>query len=349
MTESTQHDLLSRLATFPLDPAHRRFRDNDELVDHLEALPNVQVEEIGYSRLGGALYGVRVGEGDRKVSVIAGSHADEPIGPMTAQMLPAVLAQAFPELLEAYQFHIVPQMNPDGADVNRTWFEDPPELETYLRNAVREQPGDDIEFGFGAGDTVRPENQAAMAFLSAHGPYAAHFSLHGMAYAEGAWFLLCKEWGSRAEDLMEDLADLCARVKLPLHDIDRGGDKGFTRLRPGFCTTPASVAMRAHFEEAEDLETAAKFHPSSMEFVAGLGGDPLCMVSELPLFHIGIPSVSLELPVYLRFKESLEKARAEGTAEAIQDLARRYRLKPLPLETQIRMQIAMIILALDQV
>ena len=60
-----------------------------------------------------------------------------------------------------------------------------------------------LSLGFGEGG--RPENEAAMAFLEPHGPYAAHFSLHGMAFAEGAWFLICNEWADRAGDLLDSI------------------------------------------------------------------------------------------------------------------------------------------------
>ena len=44
----------------------------------------------------------------------------------------------------------------------------------YLRNVVRERPGDDVEFGFPRGDddtAARPENRAVAAFLAAGAPF----------------------------------------------------------------------------------------------------------------------------------------------------------------------------------
>jgi hypothetical protein len=211
---------------------------------------------------------------------------------------------------------------------------------------VREQPGDDIEFGFSDEAGARPENRAAARYLKRHAPFAAHFSLHGMAYAEGAWFLLCREWAGRSGPLMDALVSLCRHVGLPLHDIDRKGEKGFVRIRSGFATTPTSTAMRAFFEQRDDPVTAAKFLPSSMEYVAGLGGDPLCAVSEIPLFLITRGETTLSDPVLFRFRDALSSARiTENLAELVQV----FGLQPVPFAEQIRIQLALLLLGLHHV
>lgn len=341
--------MIDRLATFTIDEEQLSFRDEAALLSHLGQLEGAEVEEIGASREGRDLYGVRLGSGRHQVSVIAGCHADEPVGPMTAQALPALLQLNFPELLEQYTFHIVPQMNPDGAARNRKWFANPPGMAAYLRHTVRELPGDDIEFGFGEGDAVRPECRAAQDFLAASAPFAAHFSLHGMAFAEGAWCLICPEWAERAAEYMDDVAGLCARLEVPLHDVDRKGEKGFNRLRKGFSTTPNSHAMKEFFLERNDPAMAARFMPNSMEWVRSSGGDPLCVVTELPLFLVGKRSPNLDEPIKAELREDLTKARTLSEEEfpaAVSEIAAKYALSPLPIETQVRLQVGMIRLAL---
>src|SRR5690606_36871771 len=151
-----------------------------------------------------------------------------------------------------------------------------------------EGPGDDIEFGYPGEDkgALRPENQAEADFLKSYGPYNLHCSLHSMAFAQGAWFLIEKSWSDRTQPLEHRLADSAARHDLGLHDIQGNGEKGFNRIAPGFCTTPTSVAMRDFFNAKGEAETADKFHLSSMEFVKTLGGSPLAMVSEIPIFNL---------------------------------------------------------------
>lgn len=345
-------EYLERLAALAIPGECIAFRDAGQLAAHLDGIGALSSDRIGNSRSGQPVFGVRFGTGSGRVSIVAGSHSDEPIGPMVAQALPVLLAEAFPELLERLTFHVVPNINPDGADRNRTWFANPPGFRDYACGAFRETPGDDIEFGFGESEVTRPECRAAMSFLRAHGPYDAHFSLHGMPFAEGAWFLLCKEWSEGAPGLLNGLTTLCERLGVPLHDIDRHGEKGFTRIAPGFCTTPHSVPMREHFLGLRDPDTAAKFLPSSMEFIQSLGGDPICMVSEMPLFLIGARGPSLEDTGFTRFRDALTIFPAEHPdwdPTALDDLLARFAVTPFPIDMQIRLQVAMIVAALTAI
>jgi hypothetical protein len=282
------------------------------------------------------------------VSITAGCHADEPVGPMTAQILPELLRTHAPELLTKFTFRVIPQMNPDGAERNFPWFSEDLDFLAYVKKVVRELPGDDIEFGFSVAECARPECRAAIPFLWHASPVVAHFSLHGMAWAEGAWYLLNDAWASRSESLMDDIGRITASHGLPWHEIDRKGAKGFSRLRQGFATTPSSVAMRAFFEAEEDVTTAEKFLPSSMEVAMATGDDPLCMVSELPLFFLDVAG-SIDDPVLFRFRDGLNAARAAGGDEAIRSLMLEYRLKTVPIVNIIQLQFAMMVAALRHV
>lgn len=315
-----------------------------ELPGHVGKRAEATVEAIGISREERPLYGVRCGTGPATVSVIAGCHADEPAGPMTASCLPSLLARHAPELLERFSFRIVPQMNPDGAERNRAWFRERLDLNLYIEHVVRELPGDDVEFGFGDDPHMRPECRAAQTFLSSGAPYAAHFSLHGMGFSEGAWCLIHPSWRDRSTPFQAAFAKFCADNAMPLHDIDRHGEKGFERIAPGFCTTPNSTAMREYFLAEDDSETAEKFRPSSMEWIASLGGAPLAIVSEMPLFRIGKRTRDLNHPVSAELRAALTACRAgRGSLESV---VRAFDVTPMPFETQIQAQFAMIVLSL---
>lgn len=151
----------------------------------------------------------------------------------------------------------------------------------YLRHAVREPPGRDVEFGY---PDLRPENAAAAAFWDAHAPFALHMSLHGMAVCDGALLLIGRDWAGRTGALRDAYAAELRASGFALHDHDRKGEKGFHYLGPGFQTAPEADAMRAHFRDRGDAVTAGRFRASSMDYVRGLGGGPLCLVTELPLF-----------------------------------------------------------------
>lgn len=112
--------------------------------------------------------------------------------------------------------------------------------------------------------------------------------------------------------------------------------------------------MRAFFKREGHVDTADLFHPNSMEWVNSQGGDLLVMVSELPLFTIGIPYEWCDPPgdetPFLRIRTELPGARANliaGDAGPILSLLEKYRVRPTPLLAQIRMQGAMILSALD--
>lgn len=344
--------MIDRLSTFPIRPEAIQYRDSESIEALARGEEGLDCQEIGISREGNAVYGFTFGAGSSMVSITAGCHADEPIGPMTAQCLHWHLRDHFPELLEQFTFKVIPNINPDGALRNSVWFSDPLELHTYLNHVTRELPGDDIEFGFGTDGDERPECVAAQRFFGDHGPYAAHFSLHGLAAAEGAWCLICKEWQERARGYMSDFAGLCMEVGFPQHDIDRKGDKGFYRIGKGYTTTPHSEPMKQFFLDKDDPETAAKFKPTSMQYIQSLGGDPLCIVSELPLFHIGLKSHDLDNLTTTALKEELTLIRAKRPGIAAADLlevCERFQVHPTPLDLQIRLQTGMIVLALKQV
>lgn len=314
---------------------------------------------IGRSREGRELYGYRFGNGPRQVSLIAGCHADEPVGPAMLDRLVSWLAgrPADDPLLAEWSFRLVPHANPDGEARNAAWAEgraarpDPGVygIATYFNRVVRELPGDDVEFGFprGADDReARPENRAIAAFLATGAPYALHASFHGMGFAAGPSFLMEAGWAGRTAAMRDNLRRKVAEMGYQLHDVDRGGDKGFHRIDEGFTTRPDSKAMVAHFEALGDEATAALFRPSSMEYVRSLGGDPLTIVSEMPLFL---------LPAR-HYQEDKVRPPAifelRGVAEdphALVQALLKHGVAPMPIVDQMELQLSYLAEALEAV
>ena len=263
-----------------------------------EPLPGARA--IGQSEEGRPIFGYEIGKGARGISLVAGAHADEPVGPETLRIL-VKHAERLGSLLDAFTLRVVPHVNPDGAARNQPWIDAWPDAEAYRSLVLREPPGRDIEFGY---PNLRPENRAVSAFLAKGAPYALHMSLHGMAVAEGGMLLIEKHWVDRTVDLREQYGAILDDRIPGRHDHDRHGDKGFRYLGPGFWTTPEGTAMRAYFEERGDDEMAARFRDSSMEYVRSLGGDPLCLVTEIPLFVVSNPDPQPGVPAaYLAVKK----------------------------------------------
>ncbi|MCP4214981.1 MAG: peptidase [bacterium] len=320
---------------------------------------------IGKSREGRPIVAGVYGNGDTRISLIGGCHADEPVGPRLLRKLCTFLDRLPPHhgLLTDFQWWIVPHANPDGEAVNRQWYEDEDttfDLVRYLEYVERELPGDDIEFGFPyepGGDGLRPENDAIYNFwISADAPFQLHASLHGMMVAAGPWFLMEETWIDRSSILQ----DLCRRetaaMNYRLHDVDRKGEKGFSRISRGFCTRPDSKAMRAFFKAQNDMETMAKFFPSSMEAVAGPGGNPLTIVSEMPLFILPDLPETMEWPnpVWESWMTRLNdwKARirsAHGTDKEIAAEIKDSGIIPMPVDDQMRLQWRFISAAVEQI
>lgn len=321
---------------------------------------------LGRSREGREIRGFMFGRGATRVSLIAGCHADEPVGPEMLRRLTGYLSTCPKDsrYLSEYSWFVVPDANPDGAERNRTWSDVTLKggnsagerdrvysLASYVRGAVRELPGDDIEFGFPRDvddRDARPENLAIAEFLRSNGDFHLHVSFHGMAFAHGPWFLIDEAWAGRTGSLRKRLGAKVGSMGYRLFDVDRGGEKGFSRIAEGFSTRPSSVAMQRFFVEKGDHEMAAKFRPSSMEFVRDLGGDPLTLVSEMPLFLLpaqvagadGPPAYTPGLPGKEAFQNWLMEFVGTREAKVVRADAERLELMAMPIRDQMRLQLA---------
>mgnify|MGYP000538863034 CR=1 FL=1 len=307
--------------------------------------------ELGKSEEGRSLYGVVLGDGDQTVSLVAGHHADEPVGPETLRcfILRALdQRESMAPWFRRYRFVVVPHVNPDGEARNRPWIEEWPDLEAYLRHVVREAPGRDLEYGY---PDMRPENRHVAEFLRGFAPFALHANLHGMSVAEGGLLLINRPWTFRTQSLRDDFRRAVRAEGLRMHDHNRKGEKGFFWLEPGFQTTPRGDAMRTYFRAQDDEAMARRFHDSSMEFVMGLGGDPLALVTELPLFVVRNDDPTPGHPdEYLRLREHLPEVRARlERGDEMETLFASFDLRPVPPETGMRLQMRAVELGLQAV
>lgn len=307
----------------------------DEILDSGAPPP---LRPIGRSREGRGILGAVLGSGPRRVSLIGGCHSDEPVGPAMLRRLASHLS-SHPDT--RHTWYIVPHVNPDGEARNAAWSE--PgfqagvfDLGLYLRHAMREKPGDDIEFGF---PDLRPENRAVADFLAAGAPFSLHGSFHSIAFAPGPWFLIEPAWIDRTAGLRDRLRERVRALGYGLFDVDRGGEKGFRRIDEGFSTRPDSRSMIAWFEQRGDPETAAKFRPSSMEYVRSLGGDPFTFVSEMPLFLRPLPEGDTGRPDDPIYRAWLERVTFSGDDQ----------VRGMPIRDQMRLQLAFLEEALQAV
>jgi hypothetical protein len=329
------------------DRAPDRFRTSDACRNALLQAAarhgaSVHHRVIGHSEEGRPIDAFVVGHGPLRASLVAGAHSDEPVGPETLRTLVLGLdpeAAGTRALFEAVTLLVVPHVNPDGDARNRVWTERWPSLGAYLAGVFREPPGRDVEFGYPA---MRLENRAVSSFLGGFGPLDLHMSLHGMGFAEGVMLLVDRHWAGRTQALRDRFVGRAVSLGLALHDHNRRGEKGFFYIEPGFWTTPEAAAMRAHFLASGDSAMAERFHDTSMEFARSLGGDPLCLVTELPLFMIRPDPAAEpgEARTYARFKDRQAEFAARALRE--EDLApieEEFGIRALPLEMAVGLQL----------
>ncbi|MCB0358912.1 MAG: hypothetical protein KDD44_04735 [Bdellovibrionales bacterium] len=334
----------------------------DAVTSHGVRLPPGDV--VGKSRAGRPIRGYRIGRGKLKISLLSGCHADEPVGSRLLEGFIAALTadKDLRWLLDEFEWWILPHINPDGAVANQEWQRTDVgsfDIGDYLLHVERELPGEDIEFGFSCCEgerPCRPENQAAIGWWKSDPrPFSLHVSLHGMAFAAGPWFLVEPAWQDRLAPFMTHCRAAVEKLGYRLHDVERQGEKGFQRLAPGFCTRPNSKAMREFFLERDEPATAALFRPSSMEWMRSFGGDPLTLVSEMPLFLL--PDVGKELgppdPAAERWHRQLsdwrKRVRATHDAEELRRKAAEAGLQAMPIDDQMALQWKMIALGCDTV
>ena len=110
--------------------------------------------------------------------------------------------------------------------------------------------------------------------------------------------------------------------------------------------------MIAFFESRGEPDTAALFRPSSMELARSLGGDPLTVVSEMPLFLLapaagGGPPFRPGTAGGRELRLWLERLVAEvkGDPDRLADRG----VRPMPLGDQMRLQLALIDQALRSI
>ncbi|MCB9496594.1 MAG: hypothetical protein H6686_06885 [Fibrobacteria bacterium] len=314
---------------------------------------------IGRTREGREIEGVVVGRGPLVVSLVAGCHGDEPVGPSwLGAFARALEGDPRHPLRDRATFRIVPDANPDAAEANRSWWrggDGAGDLPGYLSHRSRELPGDDLEFGFPGrpegDDGIRPEALAIAGFLEEGGPVHVHGSLHGLGFGGGPWFLVEPSWTDRIGPYHRRCLEGARREGLRPHDVDRKGEKGFVRLGEGLCSRPDSRAMREHFQRRGDSRTAGLFRPSSMEFVRSLGGDPFTFVTEVPLFVLPDPGHPKWPDRLVGWSALLRRSQRPGSAvdagELVRNQAREEGVVALDLDRQKRLIADQVLGAID--
>jgi hypothetical protein len=170
----------------------------------------VSITPIGRSRSGDPIELITIAGGPRNALMVAGVHANEPVGVLAADFLMGQML-VDPELNAAlgYSWHFINPIDPDGLRLNEPWFTGPLDPLPYFRDFFR-PPLDrqaeytfPLEVGAVSFNHPTPGNDAWRAALERVKP-DFQYSTHNAEYG-GAFFLV-----SRHDPALE-----AALVKVP--------------------------------------------------------------------------------------------------------------------------------------
>nr|WBO81098.1 M14 family zinc carboxypeptidase [Streptomyces sp. SBE_14.2] len=166
-----------------------RYPTVDELGARAAALvtrhpSRARLRRAGTSRAGNPLWLLSVGHGSRQALVVAGPHANEPVGGATALRL-AERVLADPRHQQDATWNLLLCLDPDGLRRNEGWLQGPYTLGRYFRNFFRpgflEQPE---WLPDGADHAALPETRTLLALQDELRPFL-QCSLHGVDVGGG--------------------------------------------------------------------------------------------------------------------------------------------------------------------
>ena len=198
-------------------PPLLRYLSVDELGVRAAALVDrrprdARLRQVGTSRAGLPLLLLSVGHGSRQALIVAGPHANEPVGGATALRL-AERALADPRLCDGADvtWNLLLCLDPDGARRNEGWLSGPYTLGHYFRHFFRpgflEQPE---WLPDGAASAALPETRALLALQDELRPFF-QCSLHGVDVG-GGFVELTRD----LPGLAPRLAHIAGRLGIPL-------------------------------------------------------------------------------------------------------------------------------------
>ncbi|PZO10015.1 MAG: hypothetical protein DCF25_20980 [Leptolyngbya foveolarum] len=239
----------------------------DSLILETEAA-GAQIEEIGVSGEGRSLYGITLGDADaaRTVFIIAGCHANETIGPLTALSMLQSLVQ---KPIAGVRFKIVPVVDPDFLHRNTVNILVNATLRDLL--SVETRYCRDLEGHFTT-DTY-PECVAVRRWMQKTEQIDAYFSLHSAGLiSPGLFFYVGSGSDSQCIDAVANCTAAVAPEYLPLLSYDPTGETQIA-LAPGFLEIPIP----------KDKLSSSGNPNSSLAYVSRYFKPKFIGVSEMPL------------------------------------------------------------------
>nr|WP_245703119.1 M14 family zinc carboxypeptidase [Streptomyces lushanensis] len=212
---------------------------------------------IGTSRAGEPIRLMSVGRGSRHALVVAGPHANEPVGGLTVLRLARYLLRPARHGRSARftdtTWHFVLCLDPDGARRNEGWLKGPMTLSQHYRNFFRPGFAGQPEWlPTEPGAEPMPETRALLGLQDELRPYL-QCSLHGVDVG-GSFVQLTRALPGLSHDLAQSAADLRIPVELGPYDAffwPSPGPGVYDMPRPQetdqFVSLPAATATSTWF------------------------------------------------------------------------------------------------------
>ncbi|MFF4058736.1 M14 family zinc carboxypeptidase [Streptomyces sp. NPDC001668] len=172
---------------------------------------DARLRRAGTSRAGNPLWLLSVGHGSRQALVVAGPHANEPVGGGTVlRLAERVLADPRLTVEADATWNLLLCLDPDGLRRNEGWLRGPYSLDRYFRNFFRPGFGEQPEWlPDGADAAALPETRTLLALQDELRPFL-QCSLHGVDVG-GGFVELTRD----LPGLARRVAHTAARLRIP--------------------------------------------------------------------------------------------------------------------------------------
>ncbi|MEV6109774.1 M14 family zinc carboxypeptidase [Streptomyces sp. NPDC051940] len=177
-----------------------------------------ELRTVGRSRGGDPLWLLSAGSGPAEVLVVAGPHANEPVGGAAVLRLARRIREDR-RLRARARWHLLLCVDPDGARLSEAWARRPGLLRDQFRHYYRPAEDAQPEWLPADGGPPLPETAALTALLDELRP-VAQFSLHGNDLG-AAWVQLTHDVPEAARLLARPAARLTLPLAGPGHDTHR--------------------------------------------------------------------------------------------------------------------------------
>ncbi|WP_030184508.1 M14 family zinc carboxypeptidase [Streptomyces sp. NRRL S-813] len=215
-----------------------------------------RLRRVGTSRAGTPLWLLSVGHGSRQALVVAGPHANEPVGGATVlRLAERVLAAPVTGEAADITWNLLLCLDPDGSRRNEGWLTGPYTLGAYFRNFFRpgflEQPE---WLPDGAEAAALPETRALLDLQDELRPFV-QCSLHGVDVG-GGFVELTRE----LPGLAQRLAHTAARLGIP-RELGAYDSLYWPRLGPAVYRIPPPRRRDLAAAITEAAVESTWFHP----------------------------------------------------------------------------------------